>query len=375
MRPTIPLGAAALALLAACSAPADADRGAAPEADALADPPPAPHVVLATSGGPPPAETPRARATSAASGDEDEGLERVALLALIERLGVEREPVPVEALDGTTLGPMPATAAVRVERAEARERAAQAWLAAPDDEQAAAWFGRRLAYEGRYHDAVVAYTAGLQRFPRSERLHRHRGHRFITLRRFERAEADLRRAAALMRGVPDEPEPDGQPNAEDVPRSTRHGNVLYHLGLSLYLQGRFREAAARWVAGLECARNDDAVVSMAWWAWLASRRAGMSEAHCAPILARVQEDMQLLENHDYHALLMLAKGQREVDALLPESPLDSISDSTRAYGVSAVLLLRGEEQRAREVWQRIVQGPWWAAFGHIAAEAALARAG
>lgn len=373
--PGLRLALALIVAAGACSGPETTTRADAPGDAPLAgdaDEPVAAHVVLQTSDSPPPLTAPAPDAHATAR--DEQGLDRITLLALIERLAVDREPRHVAALDGSALQPMPATPEQVEARARDRQRAALDWAGHLDDEQAASWFGRRLAYEGRYHDAVLAYTTALQRFPESESLLRHRGHRFITLRRFARAETDLRRAAAVMRGVPDELEPDGQPNAQNVPRSTRHGNVLYHLGLALYLQGEFREASARWIAGLENAQNDDSVVSMAWWAWLSSRRAGMTEAQCAPILARIHEDMDLLENHDYHALLMLAKGERTIDELLPPRDDASISNSTRAYGVSAVLLLRGEEQRARELWQEIVGGPYWAAFGHIAAEAELARA-
>jgi hypothetical protein len=43
--------------------------------------------------------------------------------------------------------------------------------------------------------------------------YRHRGHRYITLRCFDAAIADLEQASKLIKGKPGEIEPDGLPNA------------------------------------------------------------------------------------------------------------------------------------------------------------------
>src|SRR5262245_57504040 len=44
------------------------------------------------------------------------------------------------------------------------------------------WLGRRLGYLGRIHDAIEVYSEGLVKYPKSAKLYRHRGHRFLTLR-------------------------------------------------------------------------------------------------------------------------------------------------------------------------------------------------
>src|SRR5215210_7556621 len=64
----------------------------------------------------------------------------------------------------------------------------------PSSAEAAIWLGRRLAYLGRFNDAIAAYTRGIERHPDEPRLYRHRGHRYITIRKFDLAIADLRRA-------------------------------------------------------------------------------------------------------------------------------------------------------------------------------------
>lgn len=99
---------------------------------------------------------------------------------------------------------LPSVAADR----EAKLVAAQAELAErPDDPEAWIWVGRRTAYLGRYREAIEIFTRGIARFPEDARFLRHRGHRYLTVRRFADAESDLARAASMVRGRPDEVEP------------------------------------------------------------------------------------------------------------------------------------------------------------------------
>ena len=114
----------------------------------------------------------------------------------------------------------------------------------PSSADAVIWLGRRLAYLGRFNDAIAAYTRGIERHPNEPRLYRHRGHRYITIRKFDLAIADLRRASQLIAGKPDAIEPDGAPNRAGIPRSTLQSNIWYHLGLAQYLTGDFTGALA-----------------------------------------------------------------------------------------------------------------------------------
>ena len=43
--------------------------------------------------------------------------------------------------------------------------------------------------------------------------------------------------AELTSGLPDEVEPDGLPNAQNIPTGTLQFNIFYHLGLAHYLKG------------------------------------------------------------------------------------------------------------------------------------------
>lgn len=209
---------------------------------------------------------------------------------------------------------------------EARERelaAARAALAAaPGDAEALIWIGRRLGYLGRYREAVAVFSEGIARHPDDARFLRHRGHRFLTLRRLELAEADLARAAELVRGRPDEVEPDGQPNERGIPTSTLQSNVWYHLGLARYLRGDFEGALAAYRECLAVSGNPDMLVATSHWLYMALRRLGR-EAEAAEVLAAIDADLDIIENQAYHRLLLMVRGELSSEELLAETGGDA----------------------------------------------------
>ena len=234
------------------------------------------------------------------------------------------------------------------------------------------WAGRRLAYLGKYRDAIITFSDGLMEYPDSYKLLRHRGHRFITVRKFDVAIGDLSRAVQLIEGVPDEIEPDGMPNDKNIPRSTTHTNIYYHLGLAYYLKGDFQRSADTYRKCLEFSKNDDMVCASAYWLYLSLRRLG-DEQGAQAVLEPIYNEMDIIENFAYHKLLLLYKGEVTASELLGSAESGSIEDATLAYGIAAWHLVNGEAEQAQELFEQIVEGPMWPAFGHTAAEAELAR--
>ncbi len=258
-----------------------------------------------------------------------------------------------------------------------RIRNARLRVLGPDetDEEEWIWRGRCRAYAGDYTGAIAEFTRGLAAFPDSPRLLRHRGHRYLTTRRFDLAERDLARASVLIRGTPDEIEPDGIPNAAGIPRSTNHSNVGYHHGLALYLQGRYAEAAEAYCRCLAHARvNDDMLCATLYWLHNALLRDGHPEQARAA-LDEVREKMDILENHAYHELLLLFRGLLTPEQILAAHLPGSLEHATRAYGVALHHLAAGHLAEARELCSAIVGADPAASFGFLAAEADLARLG
>lgn len=257
-------------------------------------------------------------------------------------------------------------------RLEAQLDSARATYAADSTAEALIWVGRRLGYLGRYREAIATFTAGAERFPDDPRFLRHRGHRWITVRRLDSAVADLSRAAALVAGQPDEIEPDGLPNARNIPTSTLQSNIWYHLGLARYLQGEWHEALAAYRQEAAIADNPDVLVATSWWRYLTLRRLGMAAA-ADSVLAPITADLDIIENQSYHRLLLLAKGALPIDSLLPTDGGTTPGDAAVAYGLGAWHLVEGRRVAADSLFRSLVASGNWAAFGTIAAEAELAR--
>lgn len=244
----------------------------------------------------------------------------------------------------------------------------------PDDAESHIWLGRRTAYLGRYQDAIDIFSEAIGRHPEDARLFRHRGHRYITIRDLDNAVADLSRAADLTRGSEDEVEPDGLPNDRGIPTSTLQSNIHYHLGLAHYLDGDFESALDAYRDDLQVSNNPDSLVATSHWLYMTLRRLGRDD-EAAEVLAPITREMEIIENHEYHQLLLMYRGEIEPDALWEDITADgdSLGSATVGYGIGNWYLYTGDPDRAVEIFEQIITGDQWAAFGYIAAEAELAR--
>jgi tetratricopeptide (TPR) repeat protein len=229
---------------------------------------------------------------------------------------------------------------------------------------------------GQYNEAIEIFTGGIEVDPNDWRLYRHRGHRFVSTRRFDWAIADLQRAVEL--------DPYGF-------------NSSYHLGLAYFLNGEFGKAADEYArclalatdeeaialaaAGgnpgdprtcMEIAGDDESRVAVTEWLYRALRRAGRAD-EAAALLDTIPEGLAIEENIAYYRDLLFYKGLRTADEILnPEEP-DENSFATTGYGVASYYIVEGDTEAARELIIRIVEGDPWNAFGFIAAETELLR--
>lgn len=282
-----------------------------------------------------------------------------------------------KAIEATSLlgAPLHAkTSGPDLEKLEANLAAAQRDLAAhPDDPAKVVWVGRRLGYLWRMNDAVDVFTRGIAQHPGYAPLWRHRGHRYISLRRFDDAIRDLEKAAELIEGRPDEMEPDGAPNVLNIPLTTTRFNVWYHLGLARYLKGDFDGALAAYRECMKASwRYDDNLVATGHWMYMTLRRLGRP-AEAAKVLDLISTDMDVVEDKAYHQLLMMYKSGRDP---LETIVLDAAGEqdfATLGYGIGNWYFYNNQPDRAREIFQHVIARSPWTAFGHIAAEAELAR--
>jgi tetratricopeptide (TPR) repeat protein len=246
-----------------------------------------------------------------------------------------------------------------------------AWDKDRNDADALIWVGRRTAYLGRYREAIEIFSDGIARHPADARMFRHRGHRYLTVREIDKSIADFEKAVDLIAGQRDQVEPDGLPNARNIPTGTLHSNIYYHLALGYYLQGDFGRAADTWAKARDAVGNADNLVAASHWLYLSLRRAGRHD-DAAAILLPIAADLDVIENDEYHQLLLMYKGQRTPESVLAAAGADSGGSAAR-YGVATWHLVNGRRAEAETLWTFILQGPDWPSFGYLAAEAEFSR--
>lgn len=241
---------------------------------------------------------------------------------------------------------------------------AQEKLAAdPNNVELIIALGRAQAGVWRYNDAIDTYTRGVRVAPNNAMLYRHRGHRYISTRQFNKAVADLAKAAKLK--------------DDDF-------DIWYHLGLAHYLKGEFAKAAAAYERCYAVAEKnraqadankegrDDSVVAISDWLYMTYRRM-KKDADAAKVLEKIAPQMQVKENKSYYDRLLFYKGLKaEADLVNVEKATD-LEIATVGYGIGNWHLYSGNRAKAEEYFRRIVAGKYWPAFGFIAAEAELAR--
>lgn len=233
------------------------------------------------------------------------------------------------------------------------------------------WFGRRVAYLSHYNEAIEIYSNGLKRFPNDPRLYRHRGHRYITLRKFYNAIPDLEKAVELIEGKEDQVEPDGIPNAQNIPVSSLHTNIWYHLGLAHYLKHDFEAALEAFQNCYIAGTNDDNKVSSTNWLYMILRRLGRKK-EAAKVLENISPQMNVIENTVYHDLCLFYKGEKKINELMNPDSGSSRNDAI-LYGVANWYYYNDNPQKAKEIFVAILSKDSWNSFGYIAAEAEMAN--
>lgn len=280
----------------------------------------------------------------------------LAVIILISFAGCRKEKTAVPApevisLLGQPLYRTPATGEALVSLEKSLEEAASSLESDPDNPDNIISYGQALSRLWRYHEAITIYTKGIQVYPENAMLYRYRGHRYISIREFDRAVSDLERAAEL--------------NDQDF-------DIWYHLGLAYYLKGEFERAEKAYFRCREVCRDDGSIIAVSNWLYLTLIRQGKLE-ETAAVLERITENMDAGENVSYYNLLLFDKGLRteaEIEAAAGTSDLEM---ATAGYGLACRLLIKGQRARAAEILRKIVALPYWPAFGCIAAEVELHR--
>ena len=267
-----------------------------------------------------------------------------AACALMGLLLLAAEPVP------EVVSPLGARFYSKPDGKKAIAEAEKQLAADPNNVDRLIALGRAQVSVWRLRDAIDTFTRAIKLAPDNARLYRLRGHRYISSRQFDKAVADLERAAKL---------------------SDREFDIWYHLGLAYYLKRDFARAADAYTRARDAGTKDDNIIAASNWLYASLRRQKKS-AEAARALERIRPDMNVQEDKMYFALLLFYKGlKQESEVLHPQ--LTDMEAATVGYGIGNWHLYNGRQARARQVFQNIVAGKEWAAFGFISAEAELAR--
>ena len=240
------------------------------------------------------------------------------------------------------------------------------------------WYGRRAAYLGEYMKAIEIFTNGITLHPGEARLYRHRGHRYITIRCFDKAIADFKMAGQLTKGKSDEVEPDGMPNAKNIPTSTLQSNTWYHLGLAYFIKGEYKKALKAYRKCLKVSTNDDMYVATFNWNYLTLLKMG-KDKEAKELYHSVNPNAVLIENFDYwklfNGLYLNKPNETVIDsvATVLTNGASSLGVATINFGIGYYCLIKGYQEKAKKYFNNAIATNQWSSFGFIAAEAELAR--
>jgi tetratricopeptide (TPR) repeat protein len=203
----------------------------------------------------------------------------------------------------------------------------------------------------QFREAIATFTRGLEIEPNNALLLRWRGHRYLSIREFDRALADLTRGGAIDRTI--------------------YG-IWYHLGIVQYVRGEFAAAAASFARAQPIAPDPGELAGSTDWLWMSLSRAGRG-AEAKAMLDRRPESKSPPVTNAYTRRLQLYRGEIGPDALLTPADTEDVQVATIAYGVGNWYLLRGDKAQARVWFERSIQSGGWPGFGFILSEVELSR--
>jgi tetratricopeptide (TPR) repeat protein len=227
---------------------------------------------------------------------------------------------------------------------------AQAALAGnPSNVDAIIALGLAQAGLMQYREAIATFTRGIAIAPSNPLLYRWRGHRYLSVRDFERARTDLERGVSLD--------------------SACYG-CLYHLGIVRYVAGDFALAADAFARALPIAPDSGEFAGSVDWLWMSLSRAGR-RAEAQAVLDRYADSVTA--ENAYARRILLYRGTIGPEQVITPADTAGVQVATLSYGVGNWYMVRGEIANARPWFERAVRTSGWPAFGFIAAEAELRR--
>ena len=228
-------------------------------------------------------------------------------------------------------------------------RAESALAADPRNVERIVQLGLAQSGARQFREAIQTFTRGLRIAPNDPVLYRWRGHRYLSVREFDRALDDLARGSRLD--------------------STNYG-IWYHLGIVRYARGDFAGAADAFARAQPRSPDASERAGATDWLWMSLARAGRA-GEAQSMLDRRPDSLPA--TNAYAQRLRLYRGQVGPDDVITAADTGDIAVATLSYGVGNWYLVQGDTARARTWFERSVGSGGWPAFGFIVSEIELRR--
>jgi len=272
-------------------------------------------------------------------------LSLVTIIAMWPAIDASAQSLQYRSPEGVEYRSLPDTDAVKIARA--------ALEASPRSITRIIDLGVAQSGARQFREAIATFTRGLLIEPNNALLLRWRGHRYLSVRDFDRAHADLTRGGQID--------------------PTIYG-IWYHLGVVQYLRGDFADAAASFAKAQPIAPDAGELQGSIDWLWMSLSRAGRGDE------AKAMLDRKLDQRADFKPVinaytrrLQLYRGEIVPGAVVTNADTDEVQIATLAYGLGNWYLVRGDKAEARKWFERSVQSGGWPGFGFIVAEEELRR--
>ena len=203
----------------------------------------------------------------------------------------------------------------------------------------------------QFREAIVTFTRGLAIAPNEPMLYRWRGHRYLSVREFDKAMADLTRGYKLD--------------------STNYG-ILYHLGVLRFLKGDFNGAAATFAKAQPRAPDGGELAGSTDWLWMSLSRAGRA-ADAKAMLARRPDTLPTTPGYAYVSRLKMYRGEITPNQLFSPSDTADVQVATLSFGLGNWYMVHGDTAKAKAAFERSTKSGGWPGFGFMVSEAELRR--
>jgi tetratricopeptide (TPR) repeat protein len=200
--------------------------------------------------------------------------------------------------------------------------------------------------------AIATFTKGLAIAPNNALLYRWRGHRHLSVREFDQAEADFARGLKID--------------------STIYG-IWYHLGIVRFVRGDFSGAADAFARAQPRAPDAGELAGSTDWLWMSLSRAGRS-LEAKAMLDRKPDSLKVADpEYAYVKRLRMYRGQVAPEQLITKSDTADVQVATLNFGLGNWYLVKGDKARAKAAFEQAIKSGGWPGFGFIVSEVELRR--